>query len=454
METKRKPDKPPAVLVVDDDESVRSLFDFTLRQAGFAPVLAESGEAGLACLTEEMMVALVDLAMPGMSGIECLARIKHRQPDTQVIIVTAARDLGKAVEAMKAGASDYITKPVNVEALVALVEQAVAHHQLSRENRQLRQAVGGSRPQGTFIGDSPVVRRLVEQARRVAELDSTVLITGESGSGKGLLARLIHYDGPRAHKPFVTVNCVALPRELIESELFGHEKGAFTGAHERRVGLVEVADGGTLFLDEVGDMPLDLQPKLLTFLQERTFSRVGGTRPLEVDVRVIAATHQDLAALCQEQRFRQDLYYRINVLPVHIPPLRERPADIPPLVEHLLARIARHRKTVPYRIAPDAAQLLLHYAWPGNVRELENILERATAFCRDSIVEVGDLPLPAAARADAPAAELAGVSLEELERRAIVATLQLCKHNKAEAARRLGISEKSIYNKLKRYNIQ
>lgn len=455
MDSRRKADKPPSILVVDDDPSVRSLFDFSLRQAGYLPLLAESGEAALERLSEEVVAALVDLSMPGMSGLECLAAIKGRQPDTEVIIVTAARDIGKAVEAMKAGASDYLTKPANLDALIALVGQAVQHHELARENRRLRQAVGGSRPQSAFIGRSPAALALVQHARRVAQLDSTVLITGESGVGKGLLARLIHYDGPRARGPFIAVNCVALPRELIESELFGHEKGAFTGAHERRVGLIEVADGGTLLLDEVGDMPLDLQPKLLTFLQERTFSRVGGTKPIEVDVRVIAATHQDLSQLCRQKRFREDLFYRINVLPLHIPPLRERPDDIPPLVEHLLARIARHRKTKPCHIAPAALRRLLSHPWPGNVRELENVLERATAFCRDETVEPDDLPLdapPPASPVQPTRETLAGVPLAELERRAILATLQLCNNNKAEAARRLGISEKSIYNKLKRYS--
>ena len=445
------------VLVADDDPSIRKLLRYNLEREGFHVVLASDGREALARLTDDTAVALLDLRMPVMDGFECLREIRRATGDTQVIIITASHELADAVSAMKQGAFDYVTKPLDFEALVALLRQAAHTTRLSRENRQLRQAIGVAKPVTSFIGDAPEIRSLLTRAKQAARLDATVLITGESGAGKGLLARMVHYSSDRADKPFVAVNCVALPRELVESELFGHEKGAFTGAHERRLGRLEIADGGTVFLDEIGDMPLDLQPKLLTFLQENAFQRVGGNDTVSVDVRVITATHQDLPRLCRDREFREDLYFRINVLPLHLPPLRSRKEDIPALVRYILERIGERRKMPTMTLADDALRALTTYPWPGNIRELENVLERSSAFCAGQTINLDDLPaeIRSTAPPDRPReTSLAGRPLADIERDAILQTLDLCGGNKAEVARRLGISEKSIYNKMKRYELQ
>ncbi|MBI4457248.1 MAG: sigma-54-dependent Fis family transcriptional regulator [Acidobacteria bacterium] len=326
------------------------------------------------------------------------------------------------------------------------------HFQFGGENGYLSQAIKFSPSQSGFVGESPVAREILGLAQKLSALHSTVLITGESGVGKGLVARMIHSGGPRAEQPFVTVSCTGLPSELVESELFGHEKGAFTGAYEKRVGRVEIADQGTLFLDEVGDLPLDLQPKLLNFLQERTFTRLGSNKTISVDVRVIAATNQDLKGLCREKRFREDLYFRLNVLLLHIPALRSRKEDIPSLVDYILTRISQYRRCKSFLVAEDAFEALLRYDWPGNVRELENILERSTAFCSDFTIRYNDVPseiLNHAAPDIAEANSLDGLSLAEITQMAILRTLDLCGGNKSQAARRLGISEKTIYNKIR-----
>ena len=449
-------ESPVTVLIADDDAHIRRLLQYNLEKAGVSVVLARDGKEALACMSEHVSVALLDLRMPELDGMECLRRIRGAHDDVQVIVITASHEIPDAVQAMKFGAFDYLTKPLDVDALVAMVNQAARTARLSRENRQLKEAISGSNLRTPFIGRSHDVRNLLAQAKRVAALDSTVLIIGESGAGKGLLARMIHYGGPRAEKPFITVSCVALPRELVESELFGHEKGAFTGAHQRRLGRLEIADGGTLFLDEIGDMPLDLQPKLLTFLQESTFQRVGGNETINVAVRVIAATHQDLKALCREKRFREDLFFRINVLPLHAPPLRSNPGDIPELGEYILGRIAQRRSAPRCTLTPDALDALVAYSWPGNVRELENVLERTSAFCTGSTITRDDLPSEITGASQVAAERdraLAGRPLQEIERDAIRQTLDLCNGKKAEAARRLGISEKTIYNKIKRLGL-
>jgi transcriptional regulator with GAF, ATPase, and Fis domain len=309
-----------------------------------------------------------------------------------------------------------------------------------------------------FIGQSAAARRVGEIINRIAALDSTVLLTGESGVGKGLVARLIHASSPRAARPLVTVSCTSLPRELVEAELFGHEKGAFTGAHERRPGRLEIADGGSLFLDEVGDMPLESQPKLLTFLQDRAFQRIGSNKTLAVDVRVIAATNQNLKAMCGERRFREDLYFRLNVLPIEIPPLRDRPEDILPIADYLLGRITQRRGSKPFELADEARRTLVAYHWPGNVRELDNVLQRTTAFSASTVIARDDLPAEildasGAAPVDEERASLAGLPLRDVERIAILDTLAACGGNRAEAARRLGISKKGIYIKMKRLGL-
>ncbi len=453
------PSSPPLrVLVADDDPAIRTLLQYTLEKAGFTTVPAGDGREALELAGEETDVALLDVRMPRMDGLQCLQELRLRQPDLQVIMITAHSDVRDAVEAIRRGAFDYITKPFDPEELITTVRQAARTGALARENRNLRQAIGASAPALPFIGVSPAVREVLERARRLAGLDSNLLITGESGTGKGLLARLIHRASPRAAGPFVTVNCTTLPRELIESELFGHERGAFTGAAERRPGRIEMAAGGTLFLDEIGDLPLDAQPKLLAFLQERTFQRVGGNRELRVDVRVVAATNQDLQQKVRERQFREDLYFRLNVLALHVAPLRERREDIAPLTDFLLGQIARRRNDPPLAIAAPARAALLAHPWTGNVRELENVLERATVFCAAAALGVSDLGLDSSMPAPAAGAHsgqerptLAGLTLAEIERLAIEQTLAACGGNKARASRELGISEKTIYNKIQRF---
>lgn len=444
------------VLVADDDEEIRSVLVHHLTLAGYRCLTAAHGKEALARMIDEVAVVLLDLRMPGLNGFECLNYIREHYKNTETIIFTASQEIADAVKAMKGGAFDYVTKPLNFDAVIALVQQAARTARLSEENRLLKQVIGDSKPLSSFIGDSPEMRKVLRQTAKVSGLDTTVLITGESGVGKSLLARMIHYQSPRAEKPFVTVSCTALPRDLVEAELFGHEKGAFTGAHERRLGRIEIANGGTLFLDEIGDMPLDLQPKLLTFLQERTFHRIGGNKPITADVRIVAATNQDLQQRVKEKQFREDLYFRIHVIPFHIPPLRNRPGDIPLLTDHLLRQIARRRRSSLFELAPEARKALEVYTWPGNVRELENALERASAFCTQNRIAFEDLPPHIAHPLQgqpAGATYLGGLALEEVEKMAIEQTLQFCGGNKAKASRQLGISEKSIYNKMKRLGI-
>ncbi len=448
----------PLVLVADDDPIVQQVISEALQDAGFSIVTADNGRQTVEKVSEEMAAAVIDLNMPEPSGLECLRHIRASFPQIEVIICTASADISDAVQAMKAGAFDYATKPVNLEELVELVRRATESASLKKENRQLRKALSLPDLAASFIGRSQAVEQLLKMAVKVAPLESTVMIGGESGAGKGLLARVIHQASPRSSGPFITVSCTALPRDLVEAELFGHEKGAFTGAVDKRPGRVEMADGGTLFLDEIGDMPLDLQPKLLTFLQDRTSRRIGSNRSIPVNVRVIAATHQDLKAMCREKKFREDLYFRLNVLPLSIPPLRERREDIEPLCEFLLSRIFERRKLTPIKISPEAQRKLEQYSWPGNVRELENVLERATAFCEGKSVTPADLPTElcnpsAAAPASNASSSLAGMKLRDIERQAIIETLALCQGNKSKAARYLGISEKSIYNKMRRLDI-
>ena len=444
------------VLVADDDEIVRESLRNALEDAGFEIVEARDGNEAIQLLSEEVSVALFDLRMPGRGGLDCLKFASKKFPDLTSLVITGSAQLSDAISAMKSGAVDYLTKPIDAEAVVQVVERVVEMDRLKGENRQLRQALRSPLPQSVFVGESPGARKLLTNVEKVARLDSTVLLTGESGVGKGLVARLIHAGGARSDGPFVTVSCTALPRELVEAELFGHEKGAFTGALERRPGKLEIADGGTLFLDEIGDMPVDLQPKLLHFLQERTFERIGGRQQISVDVRIIAATHQDLKSLCVEKSFREDLYFRLNVLPLHIPPLRERKQDILLLAEYFLGLIAGHRNEEQARLSQRALEILQAYPWPGNVRELENVLERVTAFAESPMIDVEHLPqeLRGDELSDAVSRpSLGGYTLAEIEKSAIIETLELCGGNKSRAARSLGISEKSIYNKMKRFGI-
>ncbi len=453
------------ILVVDDDETIRRVLDYNLLRFGFEPVLACDGKQAITLAHNGFSCALVDLRMPEMDGMEVLKHLKQHFPDMPVVIMSAAGEVKDAVAAMKAGALEYITKPIDLDELLALMASASRMGRALLENRQLRETVARPAPDSDFAGESPVARQLLETVARIAPLDSTVLITGESGVGKGMLARMIHRASRRAEGPFITTSCPALPRELLESEMFGHEKGAFTGAQQRRLGRIEMAEGGTLFLDEIGDLPLLLQPKLLSVLQDRQYTRLGGSEALASDVRLLVATNVDLQEKVAAREFREDLYYRLNVIPIHIPPLRERLIDLPALSRQILGRIAQARANDPLELSAAALARMARYSWPGNVRELENILERASAFCDGPILEESHLPLELAKRDPLVPAEavtpaqsaiptIAGMTLEEMEKLAIQQTLELCKGNKAAAARQLGITEKSIYNKMARLGLR
>jgi DNA-binding NtrC family response regulator len=458
------PRRKPQVLVADDEETLRTLLRYNISKLGYEVIVAEDGRQAIDLMTEDIAACLLDLKMPVLDGLAALESIKRTYPEVPVVMISAHGQVKDAVEAIRRGALDYVTKPFDLDELLAIVRQAVTVGRGLKEGARLHQAVSTSRPEGEFGGTSDAASRLRGQVEKIASLGSTVLITGESGTGKSLLARVIHYSGARAKGPFISVSCPSLPRELLESEMFGHERGAFTGALQRRIGRAEMAEGGTLFLDEVGDLPLSLQPKLLTFLQDRVFQRVGGSENIEADVRVIAATNADLAEKVRNREFREDLFFRLNVIPLRLPPLRSRREDIVPLAEAFLDSVARERKTRPCRIGAEARGVLERYHWPGNVREMENVLERASAFASDGVIQRNDLPedllaADGASEASGPASDsagglqLGGIPLAALEETALRQTLELCRGNKTEAARRLGVSGKTIYNMMARYGV-
>ncbi len=380
------------VLVADDEPSIRFVLCETLESAGHEVTEVADGDAALEALaTRDFDIAVFDIRMPGLDGLELLDRVKAMGNPVAVVIITAQSTFENAVEAMKRGALDYLTKPFSTDEVLPLVDKALRTRALEREVRELRREVAGrAQPGERLVGRSPMLLEVFKTIGRVARSDVTVLITGESGSGKELVARAIHGAGPRAEAPFVAVNAAAIPRELLESELFGHERGAFTGAVEARAGRFREASGGTLFLDEIGDMPLDLQAKLLRVLQSGEVTPVGGRRAERVDVRVIAATHRDLAERVAEGRFREDLLYRLRVVPIHMPPLRERPEDLPILVEHFLERYAPELARGPVVLASTALDRLAAYDWPGNVRELENAIKRALVLASSEVLTPED----------------------------------------------------------------
>jgi DNA-binding NtrC family response regulator len=380
------------ILLVDDDADLRDMVSDRLRFMGHEVTEASDGEEALALLRQEAYpLTLLDLQLPKVSGLEVLQKIQQEGIETSVIVITAWGSLERAVEAMRAGAYDFLAKPLDPKHLEVVIRKASERHALREENQRLHVELSGlGRP---LIGQSPALHAMLRMAQQAADSNATILIRGESGTGKELLARAIHGWSPRRDRPFIVVNCVALSEELLESDLFGHEKGAFTGAHQLKRGKVELADGGTLFLDEIGDIRPALQAKLLRLLQEQEFERVGGTRTLRVDIRFIAATNRDLERGMREGSFRQDLYYRLNVVNLVLPPLRERKDDIEPLVRHFADKHSRELKRCPKPIAPAALALLMQYDWPGNVRELENVMERAVVLSTCAAIEPRDLPI-------------------------------------------------------------
>lgn len=499
------------VLAIDDDGMTLRALQGHAKRNGYRLQTADNAASGLQLIDETTAVALVNLRMPNINGFECLKYIRKHHPHVQVVILTGSSETDDAVEAMRAGAFQFVTKPFDPKQLLVYLAKACAASQAAVENRDLRESKSQNVPVRVPMVSGDANSRLLTQIARLSAVDSTVFIGGESGTGKSTVARMIHQQSSRRQGPFVSINCASLPRDLLTSELFGHTKGAFTGGVKDRVGHAEVADGGTLFLDEIGDLPFGLQPKLLTFLQDRTVQRLGSSEVRKVDVRLIVATHRDLAEMCREQAFRQDLYFRLMVLSIEIPPLRHRSAELPSMAEGILARICERMGTEPKRLSGDAIRRLLEHSWPGNIRELENVLERAMAFSSEPMVNAKDLlltqvgldrhnrfgdqevldppplasvpypertpqdlltqsipetdPVRVAVMSPRDSAEscppsspmssysLVGKTLDEIERDAIIQTLQACQGNKAQTARVLGISEKSIYNKMRRLAI-
>jgi two-component system response regulator HydG len=442
------------LLVVDDDQPTAEFLSATLEAAGYSVAWTTTAEDAIERLRQENFdTLLTDLGMPGTSGLELCARALEIQPQLPLVVVTGHADLESAVGAMRAGAYDFITKPVDVKLLLHRVERAVQHAQLSQEVRRLRQALGRTESTGRMVGRSRAMQQLFDLIARVGASSAPVLVLGESGTGKELAARAIHEASVRAEAPFVALNCAAVPPSLIESELFGHVKGAFTDARQSRAGLFVEANGGTLFLDEIGDLPLELQPKLLRALQEQRVRPVGGSSEVEFDSRIITATNTDLEQRVEEERFREDLLYRIDVVRINLPPLRDRGHDILLLAQHFLDEYSNNG---PRTLSEDAAAKLLAYDWPGNVRELENCVQRAVALARSDQIVVDDLPDKIKEhRSDRvllsfeDAEEL--VTLEELQARYIRRVLDMVGGNKSKAARILGLDRRSLYRRLDKY---
>ncbi len=443
------------VVVVDDEERMRTLVSKVLGKHGYAVRTAADGASALHLLEEEPAdLVLTDVKMPGMDGLELLRAVRETLPEAAVILMTAFGSIDAAVQAMREGAYDYISKPFKIEELLVICEKALEQRHLKREVQALRQEIGGRYQFGNLTGKSPAMQEVFRLIEQVAPSKSTVMIYGKSGTGKELVARAIHYNSPRRDKRFVPVNCAAIPAELLESELFGHEKGSFTGAIQTKLGKFELANGGTLFLDEVGTMRLDLQAKILRALQEREFTRVGGTRTIQVDVRVIAATNQDLRHMVSEGAFREDLYYRLNVVPITVPALKERPEDIPLLATHFLKRFAEETGSVVTSISPAAMQILMNYAWPGNVRELENAIERAVTLARHPTILPEDLPPHFTATVSPVERAMAlDCSLEDLERQYMQEVLRRTRGHQTRAAAILGIDRRTLYRKIRRYGL-
>ena len=453
-------DMRPSVLIIDDDPNLVESYTVLLEDE-FQLHTARSGEKGLEMLRQaDINVMLLDIRLPGIDGMEVLRQAKMIDENVDVIMVTAVKNVRVAVEAIKLGAYDYLVKPFEIDEVLSLLRRTLERQTLMREVLYLRAEVDRHQGMGDIIGRSSKMRQIYELIRRVADTNATVLITGESGTGKELMARAIHKQSQRHTRPFVSVNCAAISEHLIESELFGHERGAFTGAIEKHLGKFELAHTGVLFLDEVSTLRSDLQAKLLRVLQEREFERVGGSKTIRVDVRIVAATNQDLKQMIASHTFREDLFYRFNVVPIHVPPLRERQEDIPLLVEHFLAKYNRSFQRQVEGFTSAAVAVLGQYHWPGNVRELENVIERLVAISPHSILEVEDLPLDLVMVRQQAVGDIftRGASLRhakaEFERHYILRTLEKTRWNQTEAARLLGIHRNTLLGKMEALRIR
>ena len=469
------------ILVVDDEESLRLVLKKALEREGFWVQTVESGQLAKACLHDNPFdVSLVDIKLPDIDGITLLKEAKEEGLETSFIVMTAQNTMKNAIEAMKGGAFDYITKPFDLDEMLVVVQRALENRKLSRDFRELKEEVKKKyEPRGNMVGESPALQKVFKSIGQVVSTRATILILGDSGTGKELVAKTIHYNSPRWNKPFIAVNCAAIPKELLESEFFGHEKGSFTGALERRIGKFELAERGTLFLDEIGDLPMNLQTKLLRALQEEEFSRVGGRETLKTDVRILASTNQDLEKAVREKRFREDLYFRLKVIPIHLPALRERKGDIALLVAFFIEKHNRDMGTQISGVSPEALKLLEDYPWPGNVRELENVMIRASVLSPGTILFPKDFNLSTGSETSPPDYEnlsleeiiqrklndyfnrtrgvdvenLYSLVIERVERPLIELTLKATRGNQIRAAQILGINRNTLRKKITNLHI-
>ncbi len=447
------------ILVIDDEASQREAVGGYLRKRGFTVLQADNGRRGLGILQGQVVdLVITDLRMPELDGMGVLEAARQTNPNIGVVLVTAFGSVDGAVDAMQEGAFHYLEKPIDLDELDEIVDRALERSHLVSENELLRERIGGGAQFGGIIARDPAMEEALNVVARAAPSRATVLVRGESGTGKELVARAVHDASPRADKPFVGVNCAALNKGLIESELFGHEKGAFTGATDRRVGRFEQANGGTLFIDELAEIPAEVQVKLLRVLQERKIERVGSGTEIEVDVRLIGATHRDLQGLVADGGFREDLFYRLNVVSVQLPPLRSRKRDIPVLVEHFIARYAEENAKTIEGVSKEAMDLLMRYVYPGNVRELQNIIERAVVMARGDVVTKNDLSLEGqemqSAAESLPSATTLSEQVEDLEKKAIAEALQQANGIQSRAADILGLTERNLRYKLKKYGLK
>ena len=451
------------ILVVDDDADVLEVITDILGQAEYEVDQAKDGREAVQRVENDFYDLVVsDLNLPRVDGMKVLEYVIDQSPGTMCIIITGYGTIKSSVEAIKKGAFDYISKPIKSDELLLVVEKALKFRQLERENTLLKQQLRKKYQFDNFIGDSKPIQKVFELIERVADTDSTVLITGESGTGKELIAKAIHYNSYRRDKPMIVINCGAIPEELLESELFGHEKGAFTGAHKMRVGRFEMANGGTIFLDEIGDMSPNLQVKLLRVLQEQKFERVGGTRTLEIDVRIIAATNKNLINAVNKGKFRQDLYYRLNVIPMKVPPLRMRKSDIPLLVEFFVAKFNKQKQKHISGFTQKAMNALMEYSWPGNVRELENLVERLVILASDETIDLDDVPDSIKGKGDKVESIEVRIpkdgivfehAVEEYEKKLILQALSETNWVKTKAAKLLNINRTTLIEKMKKKNL-
>jgi two-component system NtrC family response regulator len=449
--------EPHSILIVDDDESLRRIVEFSLKKSGFKPTVTDSAERALAILRKSNFDLLIsDMKMPGLSGIELMKKAHQIRPEMPVIFMTAFGSVEKAVEAMKEGAFDYITKPFDPDEFVHTVEKVLEYHRMRTENVKLKSELENQYSISNIIGTSDEIQAVLEIVRKIANTDATVLIMGESGTGKELIARAIHQTGERAGRPMVTVNCAAIPKELLESELFGHVEGAFTGAIKNKMGKFVAAHTGTIFLDEIGDMPMELQAKMLRVLEDRIVEPVGSSEKIAVDIRVLAATNQDLKAKIKKGEFREDLYFRLKVIPLNIPPLRNRPEDITLLATHFVKEFSNGAHVT---ISHNVMEVLIRYKWPGNVRELANIIKRMVILAKGKRLEIADIPdelldgkQPRPVPEDSQ--KCYDFTLPDIEKKTIIEALERSGWNKSRAAKRLGIPRHVLIYRLKKLDIK